>query len=46
MSKKIIDSIYGEFELESVLIDLINCKAVQRLKGVHQGGTSYLVNKN
>lgn len=33
------DKLYGEFEIkEKVLIDLINSKAVQRLKGVNQQG--------
>ncbi|MBB6454131.1 hypothetical protein HNQ94_002582 [Salirhabdus euzebyi] len=40
------DRIYGSFELESVLIDLIQSKPMQRLKGIHQGGASYLVNPN
>ncbi|RLL48289.1 HD domain-containing protein [Oceanobacillus piezotolerans] len=39
------DKLYGEFEIEKVLEDLLGCKAVQRLKGVHQGGASYLVNE-
>ncbi|WP_349407323.1 HD domain-containing protein [Pseudalkalibacillus sp. SCS-8] len=38
------DSLYGTFELEPVLADLINSDAVQRLKDVHQNGASYLVN--
>ncbi|WP_026476092.1 HD domain-containing protein [Alkaliphilus transvaalensis] len=42
---KIIDSIYGEFEVEGVLEALILSKPLQRLKGVYQGGASYLVNK-
>ncbi|MEG0385446.1 MAG: HD domain-containing protein [Solibacillus sp.] len=41
----ISDKIYGEFELEKVLEDLIASKPVQRLKGIHQGGASYLVNE-
>lgn len=41
---KIIDEIYGGFIIEPVLEDLINCQAIQRLKKVHQGGASYLVN--
>ena len=41
---KVIDSIYGEFEIESVFEQLIRTKEVQRLKGVHQGGASYLIN--
>ncbi|WP_077622345.1 HD domain-containing protein [Sediminibacillus massiliensis] len=39
------DRLYGEFEVEKVLEDLIVSTPVQRLKGVHQGGASYLVNK-
>jgi uncharacterized protein len=38
------DEIYGEYEVEAVLKDLIQSKPVQRLKGIHQGGASYLVN--
>ncbi|WP_137791217.1 HD domain-containing protein [Bacillus sp. E(2018)] len=41
----IVDDIYGSFEVEPVLQDLILSKPVQRLKGIHQGGASYLVNK-
>lgn len=41
----ISDVIYGEFEVDKVLEELILSKPVQRLKGVHQGGASYLVNK-
>ncbi|GGB39734.1 HD domain-containing protein [Fictibacillus barbaricus] len=41
----IVDEIYGEFELEPVLQDLIHSSPVQRLKGIHQGGASYLVNR-
>ncbi|HAK42804.1 MAG TPA: hypothetical protein DCM59_09005, partial [Clostridium sp.] len=40
------DSIYGEFIIEPVLDELINTKEVQRLKNIHQGGASYLVNTN
>ncbi|MDM5224902.1 HD domain-containing protein [Cytobacillus sp. NJ13] len=39
------DELYGEYKLETVLEELINSKPVQRLKGVHQGGASYLVNE-
>lgn len=39
------DNIYGEFEVDKVLEELILSKPVQRLKGVHQGGASYLVNE-
>ncbi|WP_243298415.1 HD domain-containing protein [Bacillus litorisediminis] len=38
------DPIYGSFELEPVLTDLLQSRPVQRLRGVHQGGSSYLVN--
>lgn len=41
----IYDEIYGEFELDKVLEELILSEPVQRLKGIHQGGASYLVNK-
>ena len=41
----ISDKLYGEFEVENVLEHLILSKSVQRLKGIHQGGASYLVNK-
>jgi HD superfamily phosphohydrolase len=43
MENKIVDYIYGEFELEDVLIELINCDAVQRLKYIHQVGATYLI---
>lgn len=39
------DDLYGSYTLEPVLIDLMNSKAIQRLKGIHQGGASYLVNE-
>ncbi|MGE7586941.1 HD domain-containing protein [Peribacillus sp. NPDC101480] len=39
------DSIYGEHIVEGVLEGLIVSKPVQRLKGIHQGGASYLVNE-
>lgn len=40
----IVESIYGEIEIEEeVLMDLINSKAMQRLKGIHQYGVlSYM----
>ncbi|MBE7102714.1 HD domain-containing protein [Bacillus cereus] len=41
----ISDVIYGEFEVDKVLEDLILSKPVQRLKGVHQAGASYLMNE-
>ena len=40
----ITDPIYGTFEIDLVLKELIQTKPIQRLKGVHQGGASYLVN--
>ncbi|PQZ48607.1 hypothetical protein CQZ94_27665 [Bacillus sp. MYb209] len=41
---RIQDSIYGDFVLEPVLAELIYTKSIQRLKNIHQGGASYLVN--
>ncbi|WP_297629975.1 HD domain-containing protein [uncultured Clostridium sp.] len=38
------DLIYGEFQIEDVLSDIIDTREVQRLKRIHQGGASYLVN--
>ncbi|MEH6942656.1 HD domain-containing protein [Bacillus sp. JJ722] len=38
------DNIYGEYVVEGVLEELINSAQVQRLKDIHQGGASYLVN--
>lgn len=38
------DSIYGIFETNQLLEELINTSTVQRLKNIHQGGASYLVN--
>ncbi|QDP38932.1 HD domain-containing protein [Radiobacillus deserti] len=40
----ILDKLYGEFEVDKVLEELVLSKPVQRLKGIHQGGASYLVN--
>ncbi|CDQ18517.1 hypothetical protein SAMN05192559_101871 [Halobacillus karajensis] len=42
---KITDKIYGEVKVDGVLEELIQSKPMQRLKGIHQGGASYLVNK-
>ncbi|TMW70373.1 HD domain-containing protein [Alteribacter natronophilus] len=39
------DELYGEHTAGKVLEELILSKPMQRLKGVHQGGASYLVNK-
>ncbi|WP_433771136.1 HD domain-containing protein [Bacillus wiedmannii] len=41
----ISDVLYGEFEVDQVLEELIVSKPVQRLKGVHQNGASYLMNE-
>lgn len=41
----ISEKLYGEFEIEKVLEELILSKPMQRLKGIHQGGASYLVNE-
>jgi len=40
------DELYGEFEIDGVLGELICSRPVQRLRGIHQGGASYLVNEN
>ncbi|WP_134683334.1 HD domain-containing protein [Brevibacillus migulae] len=40
----VTDKLYGTFEVEEVLAELINSAPVQRLKKIHQGGASYLVN--
>ncbi|MEH7017189.1 MULTISPECIES: HD domain-containing protein [Bacillus] len=40
----IYDSIYGEHHMDGVLEELLQSKAVQRLKKIHQGGASFLVN--
>lgn len=42
---QIYDSVYGGFIVEPVLSELIDSSPVQRLKGIYQGGASYLVNK-
>lgn len=41
----ILDVIYGESKVDKVLEELILSKHVQRLKGVHQAGASYLMNE-
>lgn len=41
---RIADRIYGVYEIDNVLEELIESKPVQRLKGIHQGGASYLIN--
>ncbi|MGZ7147180.1 HD domain-containing protein [Bacillus sp. BC08] len=42
----ISDVIYGEFKVDQVVEELMLSKPVQRLKGIHQNGASYLINKN
>ncbi|MDM5238009.1 HD domain-containing protein [Bacillus cereus] len=41
----ISDVLYGEFEVGQVVEELILSKPVQRLKGIHQAGASYLMNE-
>jgi hypothetical protein len=41
---RIKDKIYGEFVIEGILEALVFSGPVQRLKGIRQGGASYLVN--
>ncbi|MCC2463131.1 HD domain-containing protein [Bacillus mobilis] len=41
----ISDVLYGEFEVDQVLEELIVSKPVQRLKGIHQNGASYLMSE-
>ena len=43
---KIRDKLYDEFEIDGILEELINTKEIQRLKNIHQGGASYLINPN
>lgn len=38
------DVLYGSFEIEAVLADLILSKEVQRLKDVHMAGPAFLIN--
>lgn len=42
---KITDSIYGDDEIDGILEELIFSHPVQRLKGIYQGGASYVVNQ-
>lgn len=41
----ILDVLYGEFEVDQVVEELISSKSMQRLKGIHQAGASYLMNE-
>lgn len=45
MRMKIVDRIYGEFLIDGTLEEIILSNPVQRLKGVYQGGASFLVNE-
>ena len=38
------DDLYGEYEVEAVIEELVNSLAFQRLKRVHMAGPAYLVN--
>ncbi len=40
----ITDALYGSFEIDGVLEELILSEPVQRLKGIYQAGASFLVN--
>ncbi|EEM97628.1 HD domain-containing protein [Bacillus thuringiensis] len=42
----ISDVIYGEFKVDRVVEELILSNPLQRLKGIHQNGASYLLNEN
>lgn len=39
------DVLYGAFEIDGVLEELIQSAPVQRLKGIHQAGAGYMVNR-
>ena len=41
----ITDILYGTFEVEAVLGELLTCDALLRLKNIHQGGGAFLVIK-
>lgn len=41
----ITDIIYGDFTVDDVILELINCPTFQRLKDIHQGGATFLVNE-
>jgi HD superfamily phosphohydrolase len=41
---KIYDALYGEYQIDGVLEDLVNCPEIQRLKDIHMIGPSYLLN--
>lgn len=37
------DKLYGQYNVDQVLVDLINTKPIQRLKKIHQAGATFLV---
>ncbi|MCM3082030.1 HD domain-containing protein [Brevibacillus invocatus] len=41
---KLYDELYGQYEVEDVLAEIINTETIQRLKNIHQAGAAYLVN--
>ncbi|PFK62410.1 hypothetical protein COJ09_07175 [Bacillus thuringiensis] len=41
----ISDVLYGKFEVDQVVEELFLSKPMQRLKGIHQNGASYLINE-
>ncbi|AOM09798.1 MULTISPECIES: HD domain-containing protein [Bacillus cereus group] len=41
----ISDVLYGKFEVDQVVEELFLSKPMQRLKGIHQAGASYLMNE-
>ncbi|WP_158824888.1 HD domain-containing protein [Mucilaginibacter lacusdianchii] len=40
------DNIYGNFEVDGILEELVSSSPVQRLKGIHQGGAIFLVDSS
>ncbi len=42
---EINDVIYGQHHIDGVLEELIKSAPMQRLKGIYQGGASFLVNR-
>lgn len=40
---QVYDTIYGNFEIDGVLEELLQTEAMQRLKKIHQVGASFLV---
>jgi uncharacterized protein len=46
MKMIIKDIFYGEYEFDNVFEEIINSPTLQRLKGIHQNGADFLVDKN